>query len=98
MLLTGLGETGVLTAVGLLEFCRRLMRFAPISNEMAPNQIGQHVLGLPKSYWPRAWLPPARRAAPAPPPDGDLTAAYRALERGPAARDVTRPHGGKPRD
>jgi hypothetical protein len=53
LLLTGLGETGVLTAVGLLEFCRRLMRFAPISNEMALNQIGvigQHVLGLPKSY------------------------------------------------
>ncbi len=28
----------------------RLMRFAPINNEMVLNQIGQHVLGLTKSY------------------------------------------------
>ncbi len=28
----------------------RLMRFAPINNEMVLNQIGRHVLGLPRSY------------------------------------------------
>lgn len=28
----------------------RMMRFAPINNEMVLNQIGQHVLGLAKSY------------------------------------------------
>ena len=28
----------------------RLLRFAPINNEMVLNQIGQHVLGLPRSY------------------------------------------------
>ncbi|MCH7909671.1 MAG: acyl-CoA/acyl-ACP dehydrogenase, partial [Candidatus Hydrogenedentes bacterium] len=28
----------------------RLFRIAPVSQEMALNYIGQHVLGLPKSY------------------------------------------------
>ena len=28
----------------------RLLRFAPVNNEMVLSQIGQHVLGLPKSY------------------------------------------------
>jgi acyl-CoA dehydrogenase len=28
----------------------RLLKIAPINNEMLLNYIGEHVLGLPKSY------------------------------------------------
>jgi alkylation response protein AidB-like acyl-CoA dehydrogenase len=46
------GGNGVTDEYDLIPLWRttRLLRFAPISNEMALNQIGQHVLGLPKSY------------------------------------------------
>ena len=29
----------------------RLLRIAPISQEMVLNYIAEHVLGLPRSYW-----------------------------------------------
>jgi alkylation response protein AidB-like acyl-CoA dehydrogenase len=46
------GGNGITDEYDLIPLWRttRLMRFAPISNEMVLNQIGQHVLGLPKSY------------------------------------------------
>jgi acyl-CoA dehydrogenase len=28
----------------------RLLRIAPVNNEMVLNYIGEHILGLPKSY------------------------------------------------
>ncbi len=46
------GGNGITDEYDLIPLWRttRLMRFAPINNEMVLNQIGQHVLGLPKSY------------------------------------------------
>lgn len=46
------GGNGITDEYDLVPLWRttRLMRFAPINNEMVLNQIGQHVLGLPKSY------------------------------------------------
>lgn len=46
------GGNGITDEYDLIPLWRttRLLRFAPISNEMVLNQIGQHVLGLPKSY------------------------------------------------
>ncbi|MEP7024156.1 MAG: acyl-CoA dehydrogenase family protein [Actinomycetota bacterium] len=46
------GGNGITDEYGLVPLWRttRLMRFAPINNEMVLNQISQHVLGLPRSY------------------------------------------------
>ncbi len=46
------GGNGLTDEYDLIPLWRttRLMRFAPINNEMVLNQIGQHVLGLGKSY------------------------------------------------
>lgn len=46
------GGNGITDEYDLVPLWRttRLMRFAPINNEMVLNQIGQHVLGLPRSY------------------------------------------------
>jgi acyl-CoA dehydrogenase len=46
------GGNGITDEYDLVPLWRttRLLRFAPINNEMVLNQIGQHVLGLPKSY------------------------------------------------
>jgi alkylation response protein AidB-like acyl-CoA dehydrogenase len=46
------GGNGITDEYDLIPLWRttRLMRFAPINNEMVLNQIGQHVLRLPKSY------------------------------------------------
>ncbi len=46
------GGNGITDEYDLIPLWRttRLLRFAPINNEMVLNQIGQHVLGLPKSY------------------------------------------------
>jgi acyl-CoA dehydrogenase len=46
------GGNGITEEYDLLWLWRatRLMRFAPISNEMVLNYISQHVLGLPRSY------------------------------------------------
>lgn len=46
------GGNGITDEYDLVPLWRttRLMRFAPINNEMVLNQIGQHVLGLAKSY------------------------------------------------
>ncbi|MGH3277167.1 MAG: acyl-CoA dehydrogenase family protein, partial [Streptosporangiaceae bacterium] len=46
------GGNGITDEYDLIPLWRttRLMRFAPINNEMVLNQISQHVLGLPKSY------------------------------------------------
>jgi acyl-CoA dehydrogenase len=46
------GGNGITDEYDLIPLWRttRLMRFAPINNEMVLNQIGQHVLGLPRSY------------------------------------------------
>jgi acyl-CoA dehydrogenase len=41
-----MGETDVITLWPLA----RLMRTAPVSREMILNYIGEHVLGLPRSY------------------------------------------------
>jgi acyl-CoA dehydrogenase len=46
------GGNGITDEYDLIPLWRttRLLRFAPINNEMVLNQIGQHVLGLPRSY------------------------------------------------
>jgi acyl-CoA dehydrogenase len=46
------GGNGITDEYDLIPLWRttRLLRFAPVNNEMVLNQIGQHVLGLPKSY------------------------------------------------
>lgn len=46
------GGNGITEEYDLLWLWRatRLMRFAPINNEMVLNYISQHVLGLPRSY------------------------------------------------
>jgi acyl-CoA dehydrogenase len=46
------GGNGITDEYDLVPLWRttRLLRFAPINNEMVLNQIGQHVLGLPRSY------------------------------------------------
>lgn len=46
------GGNGITDEYDLIPLWRttRLLRFAPINNEMVLNQISQHVLGLPKSY------------------------------------------------
>lgn len=46
------GGNGITDEYDLVPLWRttRLLRFAPINNEMVLNQISQHVLGLPRSY------------------------------------------------
>ena len=46
------GGNGFSTEYGLIDLWQdaRLMRTAPISAEMILNYVGEHVLGLPRSY------------------------------------------------
>lgn len=46
------GGNGITDEYDLVPLWRttRLLRFAPVNNEMVLNQISQHVLGLPRSY------------------------------------------------
>jgi alkylation response protein AidB-like acyl-CoA dehydrogenase len=46
------GGNGLTDEYDLIPLWRttRLLRFAPVNNEMVLNQISQHVLGLPRSY------------------------------------------------
>jgi hypothetical protein len=51
------GGYGVAVEYDVERFWReaRLTRIAPVSDEMVLNYIGEHVLGLPRSYWGTPW-------------------------------------------